>query len=218
MLALFSPLADPARLSVDDQMARFANGTIAADKLDLKYLRWDAGRYGKAALENLAAGDGDKGFREAASQLLAAKNRYQQGEATHPLASNLVIHSPDGTLPDSFMSQDWRVPKDFSVPNCLRATTSARCDVFVKDMKGDGSLQIIIVQGAAVTGFERDAIGTWHLTARWMSSCSDTTKALQKGDFTAAPAVPPPWPDLDVAGQRLHLEPPITVGSSCPKS
>lgn len=216
LLALFSPIADPARLSVDDQMARVANGTTPPDKLDLAYLRWDAGRYGKAALETLAARS-DSGLHDEAARLLEAKNRYEPPQAAHPLASNLTIHAPDGTLPDSFLAQDWRVPNDFSIPTCLRTASTAKCDVFVKDVKGDGSPQIIILQGNSLSGFDRDAAGTWHLSAHWLAPCSDTAQDLRNGDFAAAPAQSPPWPDLEVAGQRLHFAPPNSP-TTCPKS
>lgn len=217
LLALFSPIADPARISVDDQMARAANGTAPPDKLDLAYLRWDAGRYGKAALETFAARN-DGSLHDAAGRLLEAKNRFEQPQAPHPLTANLTIHSADGTLPDSFLAQDWRVANDVSMPLCLRATSTAKCDVFVKDVKGDGSPQIIIVQGTNVTGFDRDAAGTWHLSAHWLSLCGDTTEALHNGDFAGAAPQPPPWPDLEVAGRRLRFAPPNALGPTCSKS
>ncbi|HXR87919.1 MAG TPA: DUF4153 domain-containing protein [Stellaceae bacterium] len=220
LLALFSPLADPARISVDDQMARVENGKTPADKLDLDYLRWDAGRYGKAALETVAARPGDSAspLKTRAGLLLAAKSRYDQQESPHPLAENLVIHAADGKLPDSFLAQDWRVANDYNIPACLHAATTVKCEVFVKDLKGDGSPQIIIVLGATVSGFDRNAAGTWRLSAQWQSFCSDMTEALRKGEFAAAAAAPSPWPDLDVAGQRLGVAPPNRFTYSCPKT
>lgn len=220
LLALFSPLADPARISVEDQMARVANGTIPPGKLDLAYLRWEAGRYGKEALETIAASQGgrDSGLRDAASNLLQAKNRYEQTQSSHPLIANLIVHSSDGKLPDSFLAQDWRVANDFNIPTCLHAAVTIKCDVFVKDVKGDGSPQILIVQGATITGFDRDAAGFWHLSAQWLSRCSDTTEALRNGEFAAAAEQRQPWPDLEVAGQRLHFAPPIALTSACPKT
>jgi hypothetical protein len=215
LLALFSPIADPARISVNDQMARVASGTIPPEKLDLTYLRWDAGRYGKAALETFAGRDSS--LRDTAARLLEAKNRFEQPQSPHPLDANLIVHSPDGKLPDSFLAQDWRIPNEFNIPACLHATATVKCDVFVKDVKGDNSPQIIIVQGGTVTGFDRDAAGTWHLSARWQSLCSDTTKDLREGRFSATAPEPSPWPDLDVAGQRLRFAPP-SVPTTCPKS
>jgi hypothetical protein len=220
LLALLSPLADPARISVDDQLARVADGRMPADKLDLDYLRWDAGRYGKAALESLAArrGQADAPIRDAASRLLDAKYRYQPAEASRPIASNLIVHAADGTLPKSFLEQDWRAAGDPSVPLCLRTVAAIKCDAFVKDLRGDGSAQILVVQGAEVTGFDQDAAGKWRVSGRWLSSCPDGTRALHEGQFAAAAPEPPAWPDLDVAGRRLRFAQPNAFGPVCPKS
>src|SRR5690348_7105618 len=49
LLALFTPIADPARLSVASQVARLESGAVAPDKFDFAYLRFDGARYGKAA-------------------------------------------------------------------------------------------------------------------------------------------------------------------------
>ena len=53
MLALFTPIADPARISVNSQMARLESGKTTAAQFDFRYLRFEGGRYGKAALERL---------------------------------------------------------------------------------------------------------------------------------------------------------------------
>ena len=44
MAALFSPLMDPARLSVASQMARLDSGKVGADKFDFEYLRFQGAR------------------------------------------------------------------------------------------------------------------------------------------------------------------------------
>src|SRR5262249_24478049 len=54
ILALFTPLADPARISVNDQVARLASGKITAEEFDCDFLRFKAGRYGHEALTQLA--------------------------------------------------------------------------------------------------------------------------------------------------------------------
>ena len=53
MVALFTPLMDPARLSVASQMARLNSGKVGADKFDFEYLRFQGARYGQAALQEL---------------------------------------------------------------------------------------------------------------------------------------------------------------------
>ena len=57
ILALFTPLADPARLSVADQVARLEGGKVAPDKFDYAFLQNSSGKTGRAALARLAASD-----------------------------------------------------------------------------------------------------------------------------------------------------------------
>src|SRR5450830_987091 len=47
ILALFSPLLDPARLSVHSQLTRLAAGKVAADQFDYGYLRVKGERFGR---------------------------------------------------------------------------------------------------------------------------------------------------------------------------
>ena len=55
LLALLTPALDPARISVDSQMARLQSGKVPPDKFDLVFLKLDAGGYGRVALAALAA-------------------------------------------------------------------------------------------------------------------------------------------------------------------
>lgn len=55
LIALSSPVADPARLSVADQVARLETGEIAADKFDYSMLASKGVHYGFAALQRLKA-------------------------------------------------------------------------------------------------------------------------------------------------------------------
>ena len=55
ILALFSPLADPARLAVQDQIARLQRGAVSADTFDYDFLRFESGKAGETALRRLAA-------------------------------------------------------------------------------------------------------------------------------------------------------------------
>src|SRR5690606_4627937 len=48
-----SPLLDPHRIAVGDQIARWRDGRTAAEGLDLDYLRFDSGRRGYRAAVSL---------------------------------------------------------------------------------------------------------------------------------------------------------------------
>ena len=84
LLALLSPIADPARISVIDQINRLNSGRTAPDKFDFAFLQFRAGRYGKEALQRL--GDGTEGpraplFAERAKDALRADNEYRMRRA-----------------------------------------------------------------------------------------------------------------------------------------
>ncbi|RYG11623.1 MAG: DUF4153 domain-containing protein, partial [Caulobacteraceae bacterium] len=53
ILLLFSPVLDPARLSVADQVARLERGAVRPDKFDYRFLHFSSGKAGQAALERL---------------------------------------------------------------------------------------------------------------------------------------------------------------------
>jgi hypothetical protein len=55
LLVLATPVADPARISVADQLSRLQAGTVKPEDFDFGFLRFRAGRYGTHALEQLAA-------------------------------------------------------------------------------------------------------------------------------------------------------------------
>lgn len=74
-VALLSPVADPARLSVSNQLNRMASGQVAPDKFDYLMLRYEGVRYGWQALERL------KGRQEGADALLISSKAAAALEA-----------------------------------------------------------------------------------------------------------------------------------------
>jgi hypothetical protein len=107
ILALFSPVADPARIAVTDQVARLEAGRTPVDKFDFAFLRFHGGRYGMAALDRLRQKqDGTDAARiaEKAAAALAATTEYGKGGAVAALdrptpeerAANIVVAYPKG--------------------------------------------------------------------------------------------------------------------------
>ena len=77
VLALFSPVADPARIAVADQLRRLEAGQVTPEAFDYKFLRSRSGRYGKEALEQLAARTGGPhaaALSERAKQAMSLQN------------------------------------------------------------------------------------------------------------------------------------------------
>src|SRR5262249_34998450 len=93
MLCLFSPVADPARIAVNSQMARLTGGAQDPTKFDFNYLRNIGPRFGRDALNQLA-GSTDPQIRQGAKLALAGQfvsPRSSRAPASSvPLADNLA--------------------------------------------------------------------------------------------------------------------------------
>lgn len=58
VIALFSPIADPARLMVASQVARLESGAVAPDDFDFAALKFDGAKWGAAALAHFSQANG----------------------------------------------------------------------------------------------------------------------------------------------------------------
>ncbi len=214
LLALFTPIADPARLAVASQIGRFTSGAVAWADIDLRYLRFDGGRYGQAALERLMAEATDPAVLRDIETALAAKSRYDiavKGTAkpappsAEALRANLTLHPPGAEMPADFPLTGWGAEIDRL--GCLSKVPAA-CDVFLMDLNGDGAAEIILA--------DRDSLGSVVFTrrdGRWLVagfldglvSCKPSIAAMKEGKARAAPS---PWSELSAGGQTFALTEP----------
>src|SRR6185437_15681332 len=222
LLALFTPIADPARLSVASQMAMLQSGLIAPEKFDFTYLRFQGARYGRAALEELAqhdVGANPTYVRAHAEAALKAQTPWQRevvAPAAADLAANVSVYPQGRTLPQSFTRQSWAPPQPPGAPTpmCLNNKTF-KCDAFFVDLDGDGKDEIVMMDktsfGRAVA-FAEAPDGSWHAIGLMspQAECKGVREALQAGDYKMTDSA---WKDVAVNGQRLHVE---ETGSRCP--
>ncbi|MDP1587420.1 MAG: DUF4153 domain-containing protein, partial [Prosthecobacter sp.] len=213
LLAVFTPIADPVRIAVASQTARLAAGEISAEAFDYKYLRFEGGRYGAAALARMEAGDFKiSGVPERAAQATALFERY----ATEPadlkdLALNVMI-AGGREIPADFLTQDWGVAeKRDMLPACLRHR-GEKCEVFLLDLNGDAADEIIVISDSpgwppAVFLKENQAWSRAGTLPRRLA-CADLRERLRAGDARVLPAR---INDLEIGGMRLgvtgHEEP-----------
>jgi hypothetical protein len=106
-VSLFTPIADPARLSVDDQMRRLASGRVSAEDFDMEFLRFNGARYGEAALRRLrddTSNEASRALGERARTALTMRNRWEGREHVEPPTRPYVITmNPSGAqLPEGF--------------------------------------------------------------------------------------------------------------------
>jgi hypothetical protein len=220
LVALFSPIADPARISVADQVARLREGRTAPERFDFTFLRFDGARYGTEALEQLRQlreGPAATQIAEAAERALKKKTRWDPGVATPvDLAANITPHPAGRALPAEFLSQRWTTGSaaaDSLLPRCL-TRPAAKCDAFLVDLDDDGAAELLLVPDpdGPSAAFKVDADRRWAMLGTYSApwQCKAVRKALRAGEFRAAE--PHGLRDLEAGGMRLRLQPaPVTA-------
>jgi hypothetical protein len=222
IISLFSPIADPARIAVADQLSRLHRGVVTPDEFDFKFLRFDSGRYGRAALDQLAAAtDGPLAMTIArrAKETLALQNRFQTRPAPQLTAqdriANMVVHPTGAALPSRFAEQDWSAfPRRWQLPPCLTAT--AWCDAFVVDLNDDGKPEILLFarSGVAAVAFTENDDGTWRSLGTIANlNCSGVRDALKTGRVDV---VTPAYKDISAGNHRLRIQAECTAPNTSP--
>ena len=214
MLALFTPVADPARISVNSQMARLESGKAAVGQFDFRYLRFEGGRYGKDALERLkqwsAGPDAASVRREATLALALADNQRWSGNklAAVPISveENVTAWPASAKLPASFVAQKWEAVADDRKPNCLNSK-KGRCDGFMIDITGDGADEVLLIDMNSGDNalMSQSPDGSWGSIGSInyaYARCQPLLDKLKSGDFSV---VAPRVRELDVGGQRVPV-------------
>ena len=210
ILALFSPLADPARLSVNDQTARLKRGDVSAARFDYAFLRFGAGKTGRAALAELAkSSDAEIARRAKAAQV--SNSRYDLPDETRPPRTpNIAPWPADKPLPVAFLAPT--APPD---PR-YACNSDDHCLAAQRDLNGDGRVEILLATTYRIALFAQDAEGRWvHQGDYQVLHCPgpgrrDLREALKHPDLKTAAS---PWPDLNMGDLTGRLQPEAV----CPK-
>ncbi len=207
LLLLFSPLGDPARLSVNDQLDRLASGEVSASQFDFAYLRFDGARYGREALARLeakASGPDAALIRERIAAVRKIRHRWQAEATVQPavVAANVRAWPAGVRLPESFLAMDWATV-DAPLPECLRLR-GIECDAALLDISGDGKAEIVLLgNGPDGLILQETAQGRWELAASLpmrATMCPPLREALRRGELRA---VAPRLQDIEIGGQRV---------------
>jgi hypothetical protein len=219
LLALFTPLGDPARLAVNSQMARLKAGTVDAATFDYDYLKNEGGRYGREALEALATGDFGKAtgtVRKMAKATLSGMPATQAGQVALDIAHNVTVYPDTRALPRTLLAQDW-AKTDGGLP-CLTAPNMP-CDAFFADLDGDGTEEVILTTGNDFSWYgtvlKEGPDKIWRQIANINSHCNGELSALKKGQ--AAVAMPQTvLRDWVILGVHLHPQSNVVDATPCP--
>ncbi|GAA0652381.1 DUF4153 domain-containing protein [Brevundimonas lenta] len=202
ILALFSPIADPARLSVADQTARLERGAVTPDKFDYRFLRFESGQAGQAALARLTRSTNAEVARRAAAAAVLS-GRWEGRDVGSPDVTPAYEIVPAGAaLPEGFGG-----PVGASDPRseCL---ADNRCVVRPMDLNGDGRVEVLVAFAYRIDLWARDADGEWSNVGAWSPphcptpgtprrSSPDLREAVRLG---AVRPSAPPWPELSIGG------------------
>ncbi len=223
LLALFSPLLDPARISVASQVKRLAAGKVKACKFDFVFLRFEGERFGRAALaqlERTAAGPDAAFVRDQVAAVRAMNNPWDREGLAPKLAdvgTNLRVHPAGAQLPERFLRTDWSAKKERSYlyPACLRQA-GKRCDAFMLDVTGDGKPEVLLFRVKETDESEgsqdnvmlaEDAAGQWSAYATFTLpdiDCKTFYASLASGK---AATVAPRLADVEIGGVRMRPAP-----------
>ncbi len=207
--ALFSPVADPARISVASQMARLTSGATKSEAFDFNYLRWNGERYGRDALVVLSSPASALNVRVQAVAALNSTVRYTSLTVpTVPsnFASRLTVHPTGHTIPASFLATKWEAdPSSIQQPSCINSSNS-KCDLLFIDMDGDGRDDIALIEDGQAVVYRDDGRGIWRIAGTFSVpyQCSSAfRRALFDGNFKL---VEPSWHlrDVEILGMRLR--------------
>jgi hypothetical protein len=212
LLAIFSPVLDPARISVNSQLAQLNAGKIEASKFDYEYLRFEGKRFGNEALRAMASAKSGKDSAvialkaQAALQQNALWNAEPQKVDAKLLAVNIAVRTPDAALPESFLAQNWKEAikdKAWQYPECLH-NSGKTCEALILDMDTDGTVEVLLrEQGGSLQVFHL-AKDTWILagTVDLPGNCASVNDALSLGRISTAPTK---MEDVVIAGRHYRL-------------
>ena len=216
-VAILTPVASPARLSVDNQVARLTSGKIKPERFDWFVLSADTGHYGKKALDKLVASSDPSiaSWAKRASEGKLERRRYYEEPAFEAVEakpadlSRLKVVSPKGAkLPASFLAKDFTTLPDYVVPRCLVLEPMReieRCTVALLNVDRDQDNEVVVLsRDEGVLVFKQTPTGWVGLTQSIRLYDEDSQEAFKRGDIkTAEPVVR----DLLLGGNRLHLTP-----------
>ncbi len=215
ILLLFSPVLDPARLSVADQVARLERGAVTPDKFDYRFLRFESGKAGQAALARLTR-SGNAAIVARAKAAQAANSRSDDFVSPEEAARAFSIEMwPVGAepLPGDFVAS---ANRQGDLNHCQYANF---CLATRRDLDGDGAPELLIVAHDDIAVYALDS-GRWTRIGRFDQTCrgetrSDPREALRAGRLRA---VRPAWPDLvfEEGEQLARFQPDHRLGCGSP--
>lgn len=211
LISYFSPIADPARISVSSQMTRLETGKTAPHKFDYNFLRWEGGRFGKAALEKLRGWTGQDAsyVRRQADAATKSKFAFESSGATTSIADRVTVYPKGRMLPSGFLEQGHWNNTVAGTPTCFFAV-SQHCDSFLLDADNDGREDILVVanNGYQAILFAQQPDRSWKIVGQVQGglNCPGVLQAMERGQFKLVPPAKK-LRDISIMGRQIAIVP-----------
>ena len=218
LIALLTPIADPRRISVNNQMARLTSQITPSDKFDFDYLRWHAGKYGLESLRKIESGishpeSGVLAIK--AKQILAQKQRYQAAESVKTLSLDdlrtlIRVLPKNSPQRDKVLTAIQAEISDWSLQQCFVSTTT--CAVWLTDLNADGHPDAVVIINpdlrmaptAHVLQYHKNGyqlIGNMNFPDK--TTYEQLLALIEQNKFKI---VLPHWHEVEISGERLQIK------------
>ncbi len=200
VLALFTPLADPARLMVADQLARLRSGVVSPKEFDFQALKFDGARWGAAALAELAKGSAETAAK--ATSALAAQSRFAPNSLSR--VDRITVYPEGRTLPPHLLEDAF--DKEGLTPPCL--SNVGRCTIRYIHLKPDRE-SILFLEGYGRGYLLESPDGQpWQIVANVDAGGRGRCPAMDSGTGTdPVQTTTHAWPDLQIGEHHYVLTP-----------
>jgi hypothetical protein len=207
LLALFSPLADPARLMVASQTAALLNGKITQDGFDYMALRVDGAVWGTRALTMLAA-RADPAWAVAADRAKKALSGAAIGQPqADPTAAELRDHISMFPAGKQWPAELFDDVDNLAVKAALRTCRFQTCTArFMQMLPVPNRESLILFTNFSGFVFDTDASGHWIESGILYGEffCPGFRESVRSGDFAVKAH---PMPDVVVDGRVFSTGP-----------
>jgi hypothetical protein len=218
-VAVNTPLLDAQRISAASQVARLLDGRVAAAKFDYKYLRFDLGRAGNAALTRLKdIGDRPDApvIRTSAEQALKQTDRYWVSipatDTPAEAAAHFTVYPRGQRLSDSFLQYVMGKDPHWQLRDCL--DVGQRCLLLVADMNHDKRNDYVVFRIGRydrIAGVYTDSDKGWEFAGTfnlWFQKNPVTIEELETLLAKADYALPEsPWRNLKIGNVTQQFRP-----------
>jgi hypothetical protein len=207
LLLATSPILDPKRLSAASQAERLRAGSIAAEKFDYDYLRFELGRYGKNVLAELSK-DSNKEIAGLASASLEKTSKYgQPGVPPELLASRIELFPAGAALDPAFIKylEGAVKGKQWEHPSCLTQANQPACLMVALDLNGDGQPEILTFNSHPLAVYSK-IDGQWRKIGNLVGSGASPLRIGALIRQSKIKVEPTAWRDVSVGEVRFTLQ------------